>query len=411
MGTHTAVKSRLRRTAEWLLYIDLPLLLVIVTLLIFGLVMLYSASWDFSLQIYDSPTRIFERQLLWLALGLVSALVWALLPYHIWRRLALVAMAVTLLALVVVLVLGESRLGAVRNVLGGSIQPSELAKLVVILYLAVWLDSRKGHINDWSLALIPLGTILGTVGGLIFLQPDLSAALTIFLMGGLLYFLAGGDWRRILTLMGGGILVGALIVSLSSTGRARANTYLEGLQDPLTGSYHVQRSMEAFARGGWVGVGIGKSSSKLTGLPVPPTDSIFAVIGEETGFFGASLVVLLYVLLIWRSLVIARKAPDTLGQVMAAGIGTWLGLEAMINMSVMVGLMPFAGNALPFVSAGGSSLVVSLTGIGILCSIARGSTQEQQKRERSRYAVVDLRRRDRRRRVSRPRRPADARQG
>ncbi len=411
MGKPIAVKSRPHRVAEWLLYIDLPLLLVIVTLLIFGLVMLYSASWDFSLQIYDSPTHIFERQLLWLALGLVSALVWALLPYRIWQRLALVAMGVTLLALIVVLVLGESRLGAVRNVLGGSIQPSELAKLVIILYLSVWLDSRKGHINDWSLALIPMGTILGTVGGLIFLQPDLSAALTIFLMGGLLYFLAGGDWRRILTLVGGGILVGALIVSLSPTGRTRVHTYLEGLQNPLTGSYHVQRSMEAFANGGWFGVGIGKSSSKLTGLPVPPTDSIFAVIGEETGFLGASLVVLLYVLLVWRSLVIARKAPDTLGQVMAAGIGTWLGLEAMINMAVMVGLMPFAGNALPFISAGGSNLVVSLTGIGILCSIARKSTQEQQKRERSRYAVVDLRRRDRRRRVSRPRRSADAREG
>ncbi|GAB4530683.1 MAG: stage V sporulation protein E [Anaerolineales bacterium] len=406
MGANTAVTVKNRRMADLLSQSDLPLLLVVATLLIFGLVMLYSASWDFSLQIYSSPTHIFQRQVLWLAIGLVSMTVCVLLPYRAWRRLALPAMAVTLIALALVFILGEIRLGAVRNLQNGSVQPSELAKLVTILYLAVWLDSRQEHINDWTLALIPLGTILGLIGGLIFLQPDLSAALTIFLLGGLLYFLAGGDWRRILTLVAGAALVGTVVVALSPTGRERVQSYLENLHDPLTGSYHVQRSMEAFARGGWFGRGIGKSATKLTGLPVPPTDSIFAVIGEETGFFGASLVVILYVLLVWRCLVIARKAPDAIGQIIAAGIGCWLGMEALINMAVMVGLMPFAGNALPLISAGGSNLVVSLTSIGILCSIVRTSAQEQQIRERSRYAVVDLRRRDRRRRVSGAGRPA-----
>ncbi len=408
MGTGTRVTStsKSRRATAWLEHIDLPLVLVTATLLVFGLVMLYSASWDFSLQFYKTPTRIFRRQVMWLGIGLVGMLAAFRLDYHIWKRLSILGMGATIVTLLLVLAEGELRLGATRNLFGGSVQPSELAKLVTILYLAVWLDSHREHINDWNFGLIPLGAILGVVGGLIFLQPDLSAASTILLLGGLLYFLAGGDWRRILALLSGAALVGALLVSLSPTGRVRVQAYVEGLRDPLTASYHVQRSLEAFARGGLFGVGIGESATKLTGLPVPPTDSIFAVIGEETGLAGAALVVALYVLLVWRSLVIARQAPDMLGQVLAASLGSWIGMEAMINMAVMVGLMPFAGNALPFISAGGSNLVVSLVAVGIVGGIARQSALATQKKERDLHAVVDLRRRHGRRRVSRPGRPA-----
>ncbi len=407
-GTRVTATARARRPGAWLEQIDLPLTLVVATLLVFGLVMVYSASWDFSLQIYGSPTRIFRRQVMWLGLGLTAALVAFRMDYHWWKRLSILAMGGTVIALLLVLVRGELRLGATRNLLGGSVQPSELAKLVIILYLAAWLDTHREHINDWNFGLVPLGAILGLVGGLIFLQPDLSAATTILMLGGLLYFLAGGDWRRILALLSGAALVGALLVALSPTGRLRVQTYVEGLRDPLTSSYHVQRSLEAFANGGLFGVGIGESSTKLTGLPVPPTDSIFAVIGEETGLLGAALVVALYVLLVWRSLVIARKAPDMLGQVLAASLGGWIGMEAMINMAVMVGLMPFAGNALPFISAGGSNLVISLVSVGILGSVARQTALSRQEKERQLHAVVDLRRGHRRRRVSRPGRPARA---
>jgi cell division protein FtsW len=163
---------------------------------------------------------------------------------------------------------------------------------------------------------------------------------------------------------------------------------------------HLSRSLEALVKGSWFGVGIGRADTKLTGLPVPPTDSIFAVIGEEVGVLGASAVVMLNVILLWRGLKIAQIAPDGLGKLMAAGLSIWLALEAFINMAVIVGLVPFAGNALPFISYGGSNLLVSLAAIGILLNISRVSSRSQAKEERSLDAVIDLRWRDRRRGVS-----------
>jgi cell division protein FtsW len=189
---------------------------------------------------------------------------------------------------------------------------------------------------------------------------------------------------------------------VSPTGQSRVTSYFAGLEDPTKASYHVQRSLEAFVKGGFVGVGIGKADTKLTGLPVPPTDSIFAVVGEETGIIGAAMVIGLFVLLLWRSMVIARKAPDRFGSLLAAGLGLWMVMEAMINMSVIVGLLPFAGNALPLISAGGSSMLVSLAAIGILMNISRSGTQEQIRKDSIFNAFSNLRRRDRRRSVSRP---------
>jgi cell division protein FtsW len=387
--------------------IDVPLLIVTSILLIFGLLMVYSASWDYSFQLYGSATRIFSRQLLFMGVGIVAAVVLTFLDYHFWRRLAVPAMAVTVVMLLGVLFVNEVRNGAVRTLWGGSIQPSELAKLVTVIYLSVWLFSKREHLGDISLGLVPLAGILGVVGGLIFIQPDLSAVITIFFLGGSLFFLAGGDLRQIGFLILVAILVGWLVVVLTSTGSDRVASYLAGLQDPKNASYHVQRSFEAFARGGWFGVGIGNAQTKLTGLPVPPTDSIFAVIGEETGILGATSLIGLYAVIMWRGLTIARRSPDELGALLAAGMCVWLAVEAFINMSVMLNILPFAGNALPFVSAGGSNLVVSLAAIGILLNISRLSVRKQEEDWSLYRAFADLRRRDRRRRVSRSRRPAD----
>ena len=161
-------------------------------------------------------------------------------------------------------------------------------------------------------------------------------------------------------------------------------------------------------RGGWIGVGIGKSQTKLNGLPFPHTDSVFAVVGEETGLLGAVALVGLFLLLMWRGWVISRRAPDGLGMLLAGGLAFWLSLEALINMLVMVGLLPFAGNALPFISAGGSNLLVVMASIGILLNISRVSEKNKQSEEKGFNAVVNLRRGDRRRRVSRPVSPQTA---
>jgi cell division protein FtsW len=183
----------------------------------------------------------------------------------------------------------------------------------------------------------------------------------------------------------------------------RIDAYLAGLGDPTQAPTHLARSLEAIVKGGWLGVGVGRADTKLIGLPVPPTDSIFAVISEETGILGASALVLLYVLLLWRGFKIARDAPDDLGRLMAMGLSVWIIVEAFINMAVMVGLVPFAGNALPFISYGGSSLVASLAAVGILMNISRTTTKLKTEEERAFNAVVDLRRRDWRRSVPRSR--------
>jgi cell division protein FtsW len=385
--------------------LDLPLLVTIIALVIFGLVMMFSSSWDYSLQEYGSPMYMFEHQVTWLGVGLTVALLLSLFDYHHWRKFIIPAMGVTILLLAAVLFMNEIRLGAKRALYQGSYQPSELAKVVTILYLSVWLYAKRDLLHDISLGLFPLGVILGVIGGLIYQQPDLSAAATVLIMGGLLFFLAGGDLKQIFVLLVIAVAAGWLVVQISPTGHERVTEFLAGLKDPTQASYHVQRSFSAIVNGGWFGVGIGRAESKLTGLPVPPTDSIFAVIVEELGVVGALMLIGMYAMLIWRGLVIARRAPDMLGTLLATGLVVWIGLEAGINMTVMVGLLPFAGNALPFVSAGGSNLVSSLAAIGILLNISRQRGEISNDEEGRAYsAAVNLRGWNRRRRVSRPRR-------
>lgn len=396
-------RKSVRLGTDWLL------VLTVVTLLTIGLLMVYSASWDYSLMVLgEAPTYMFMRQLMWLGIGAIIAFVLTFFNYHIWQKLAIPIMGLTIVSLIVVLLVNEVINNAARTLWGGSIQPSELAKLTIVIYLSVWMYAKREQLGDVSFGLIPLGAILGILGGLIFIQPDLSASATIFILGGMLFFLAGGDLRQIAFLMVLATLAGGLVFRLHPTGSSRVAEYLASLEDITQAPYHLSRSLEAIVKGSWFGVGIGRADTKLTGLPVPPTDSIFAVVSEETGIFGATILVLLYVILLWRGLKIAQHAPDGLGKLLAAGLSLWIGIEAVINMAVIVGLLPFAGNALPFISAGGSNLIVCLAAIGILLNISRQSVQAREKEERTFDAVIDLRRGDGRRRVSRPVRPPHA---
>jgi cell division protein FtsW len=409
MGTGTLVNNRvsLASVKKRARGVDIPLILTVVALVVFGLIMLYSASFDFSFNQFGSPTYMFTRQVKWLGVGLLLAFGLSNFDYHHWRRVIVFAMLGTIGLLITVLFINEIRLGASRSLYEGSYQPSEIAKLISVIYLAVWLYAKRDFLHDLSLGLIPLGVILGIIGGLIYLQPDLSAAGTVLVLGGLLFFLAGADIKQIVFLLILAVFMGWVIVQFSVTGQDRVASFLAGLQDPTHASYHVQRSFEAVIKGGFFGVGLGQADTKLTGLPFAPTDSIFAVIAEELGLFGSMLLMGLYATLVWRGLVIARRAPDMLGTLLAAGVTFWIGMEALINMAVMVGLMPFAGNALPFVSAGGSNLVSTLCAIGIMLNISRQSGESVKKEEndwRSFGAVVDLRRGNGRRSVSRPRR-------
>jgi cell division protein FtsW len=409
MGTRTFVNGRMtlspaKNAARGF---DIPLMLTVVALVVFGLIMLYSASFDFSFNEYGSSTYMFGRQVRWLGLGILLAFGLSLFDYHHWRRVVVLAMLATIGLLIVVLIVNEMRLGASRTLINGSYQPSELAKLVAVIYLSVWLYAKRQFLHDISIGLFPLGIILGIIGGLIYLQPDLSAAGTVLILGGLLFFLAGADIKQIVFILILALVMAWVIVQFSATGQDRVASFLAGWQDPTHASYHVRRSFEAVIKGGVFGVGLGQADTKLTGLPFAPTDSIFAVVTEELGLFGAVLLIGLYGALVWRGLVIARRAPDMLGTLLASGITFWIGIEALINMAVMVGLMPFAGNALPFISAGGSNLVSTLCAIGIMLNISRQSGEAVKMEEnewRSFGAVVDLRRGNGRRSVSRSRR-------
>ena len=409
MGARTFVNDRFRLSLSKNIArgLDVPLLLTVVALVVFGLIMLYSASFDFSFNMYGSSTYMFTRQLRWLGIGIIASFALSLFDYHLWRKVVVFAMLGTIGLLVAVLFVNEIRLGASRTLFEGSYQPSELAKLVAVIYLSVWLYAKRQNLHHVGFGLIPLGVILGIIGGLIYLQPDISAAGTVLILGGLLFFLAGADLKQIVFLLILALVIGWVVVQFSETGRDRVESFIAGFRDPTNASYHVQRSFEAIIKGGIFGVGLGQADTKLTGLPFAPTDSIFAVVAEELGLFGSTLLMALYGSLIWRGLVVARRAPDMLGTLLASGVTFWIGMEAMINMAVMVGLMPFAGNALPFISAGGSNLVSTLCAIGIMLNISRQSGEIAKLDDnewRSFGAIIDLRRGNGRRSVPRPRR-------
>lgn len=401
---------------------DLPLLVTVGALLLFGLMMVYSATFDWSYVDYENPAAIFLRQVQWAVIGLGCMLVAARVPYRFWRVAAVPLMALTIVALVLLLILGATVFNAKRSFFGGSVQPSELAKFVTIIYLSVWLASKGERIRAMSYGMVPFGIIVGGVAGLILLQPDLSATVTIVIIATFLFFIAGADLLQmgVVALVGSATVwtVMQLPVSVAETGRQRLADYLTGLQDVTQASWHVQQAAVAFVNGGLFGRGLGASHQKFGFLPTPHTDSIFAIVGEELGLAGCLVVVALFVILIWRGFKIASQARDPLGATLAAGIVCWVAFEALVNVAVMVGAMPFAGNALPFISYGGSNLVVTLTAMGVLLNISQRNDTEPLTRKsrftgwlneeaaragaRTSNATFDFSRRDGRRRVSRP---------
>jgi cell division protein FtsW len=409
MGQTTFVKSparpfsaeRVARSFD--LHLDLPLVLLVIAIVVFGLLMVYSTSWK-SAQIDGEPDTVYVfRQMGFVVLGCLAALAASLFDYHRYQRLVIPMLVVALAMLVTVLLTGSTRLNATRSLINGSIQPTEIAALVVIIYLSFWLYSKREVLNIISFGLAPMTFMLGIFGALIFMQPDLSAAITIFVIGGTMFYLAGAEYRQVILVVVAAVVIGALVITVTDTGKDRWVKYLAGLNNPFKASDHMQFVLQAIFRGELFGVGIGKGITKFTGLPVPWTDSIFAVIIEETGLVGGLAVLGTYLLILWRGLWIANRAPDQLGKLLAAGITLWITFDAMLNMGVIVNLFPFAGNALPLVSYGGSSMVSTLIGIGILLNIARSNSKKQAAvvEGRSYGAVINLRRGDRRRRVSR----------
>ena len=388
--------------------IDYVLLAVMIGLILLGFLMIYSATPLIADMGNKASDYYVGRQILWAFLGMLAILGMVLIDYHWLRKLSLILMISTLFFLFLVKLVPTNTLGADRSVIGASGRPSELAKLVVIIYVAVWLEAKRDVLNQVSFGLFPLGGILGFTSFMIAIQPDVSAVLTIIALGGLLFFLAGGEWRQILWILLITLGVSWALVSVYPNGMQRVVDFISGLQDITKTSDQIRHAVQGIIAGGVFGTGIAQGSAQYTGLPVAHTDSIFAILAEQTGLVGIVLLLLAYVTILWRGLDIARRAPDNFGRLLAAGISIWIILEAFLNIGVMINLLPNAGNALPFISYGGSNLIISMIGIGILLSISRQADRTQREGENLFGTVVDMRWRDRRRRVPRPVRPTDS---
>jgi cell division protein FtsW len=345
--------------------VDYMLLATIIALLAFGLLMLYSAT-------FYVGTDFWSRQVLWVAIGLVVMFVFYWVPYSIWRLLALPIMAITLVLLFMVLFFGEQVWGAQRALLGPSVQPGVLARLVAVIYIAAWLASKGEQLNKVNYGLVPFAIIIGIVAGLVALQPDLSTALLIASTGITMFFFAGGDPIQIFaTLVLGS--VGFFMVALQFAHAAqRLTDFIATIKDPSKMPYHVHSAVLAISEGGITGAGIGSGRLKFGYLPFPHTDSIFAVIAEEVGLMGVVLLIGLFVFLAYRGFRVTLETPDPFGSLLAFGVTIMISSEALLNILVMTGLIPFTGTALPFFSYGGTEMMVTMAGMGLMLGVSCG---------------------------------------
>lgn len=380
--------------------IDYFLIITVAALLIVGLMLVYSATFDLAYKGYGDPAYFLRRQILWTAVGLVVLIVLARIEYHFWQRIAVLLMAGVLLLLGIVLIAGNTRFGGQRWLLpGGSIQPSELCKLAVVIYIAAWLSSKGERIRQLTYGLIPFAILIGLVTGLIMFQPDLSTAALIAVTGGTMFFIAGADLLQLVIslIFGGATFV--FLVSQMPHSATRVAVFLDPNSDPNGIAYHIRQTLIALGCGGWTGVGLGAGRQKFGYIPAVHTDAIFAVLGEELGLIGCLVVIGLFVVLAYRGLKISLEAPDAFGTVLAAGLTCSLVIQALVNIAVVTATLPYAGVPLPFISYGGSSLVVALGSVGLLLSISRGSGNKRRMNVRARD---NLGGRDRGTRVSRP---------
>ncbi len=365
-----AVKSRLDKT----------LLATSALIVAFGLVMLFSASVAVGIERFSDPNFFIKRQLVSLAVGLLGAAVAYRIDYHFWQRWSLLALAFSIALLVAVLLpdIGISGQGAKRWLdLGvAGFQPSELVKLTLVTYLAAFLAERGGRaVRDFKTGLIPLVTVLGVIAFLILKQPDLGTLIIICAIALSMYFAGGAKMRHFIGLIGAGAVALGAAIALAPYRLARFAAFLNPEADPQGAGYHITQSLIAVGSGGLFGLGLGHSRQKFLYLPEVTGDSIFAVIAEELGFVGSAFVIALFLVFFWRSVRIARLAPDAFGKLASIGIGCWIVLQAFINIGAMLGVLPLTGLPLPMISYGGSSLIVTLAAVGILLNISKQSSR------------------------------------
>ena len=375
-----ATRRRLPRTPAFIVVCATVGVLNIV-----GLVMILSASSVASLSDYGTAWFFFERQLMWAALGLVAFAVAARVDYRRWRHASPFILAATVASLVVVLVVGEE-VNASRRWLGiGSygVQPSELAKLALVVCAAQVLSVRADRLSD-PRAWRPVLMLLGVFAVLVMLEPDLTSTVVLAVITFGVLIVAGVANRDLLKLAAYAVAGTAVLAMAAPYRRSRMLGFLHPSGDPANSTYQIRQSLIAVGSGGLNGVGLGAGRAKWLFLPNAHTDFIFAIVGEELGFVGALLVLGLFAGFGLVGFRVALRAPDRFGTLVAAGVTAWITGEAVINLGAVVGVLPVSGVPLPFLSVGGSSLVITMVAAGVLANIARQSVPDTREQARSR---------------------------
>lgn len=406
-GVNVVRKKRRWVRSSQMFLVDYWLLLAVAGLVVMGMLMVYSTTFDLGVLIYGEATYLIKRQLLALVLGIVGIIFILAVDYHALRRWSVPALFGTLLLLAVVLFVGDKIFGARRGLIEGSIQPSELAKLAIILYIAHWLSTKGDRIKDLTYGLMPFSIITGVVCALIVLQPDVGTSALIAVISFTLFFIAGADLKQFAVAGGIGVGIFLVLVTMLPHAAARIESFTEAWRDPTQASWQVKQSVVALGTGGWFGVGLGESTQKFGPLPVAHTDGVFAILGEELGLFGCALVMLMIAVLCWRGIRAALGARDSYGFLLAIGITFWLVFQSLIHIAVITATVPSTGMQLPFLSYGGTSLLTSLLGVGILLNISRDAAinvkvQRWKPIRESLRESIDLRRRNGRTHLSSP---------
>jgi len=348
-------------------------------LLCAGIVMVYSASAIVALERFQQANLFVTRQALWAVLGVAMLAIAMRVDYRTYRNEAFIWAVLGVVGVMLVGVLFSAPINGTRRwygVGGLGIQPAELAKLACVLFTALILERRMHRVDELSYSILPIAIVVGALVGLILLQPDFGTAMTLLLIVGVMVFAAGLHYKYF---VGSALaLLPVLYIVLVSAPyrRRRLMAFWDPWADPLGDGFQIIQSLIAVGTGGVFGHGLMEGVQKLFYLPEPHTDFIFAVIGEELGLVGASGVLICFCLIAWRGLRIAMRAEDTFGSFVALGLTTMIAAQAFVNMSVVLGLMPTKGIPLPLVSAGGSSLLISLLGVGVLLNISQHETAD-----------------------------------
>ncbi len=373
----TARWNPLARRQRAVFPMDLPFLVLVLTLVAFGLVMLFSASYAVALYRRGDAYAYIRPQLLYAALGLIAMWMASRVDYHIYHKLAWPLLGISLILLVIVLFMPEyngcKRWLVIPGV--GTLQPSEIAKFAVVLAFSHIISLNASRMKSFSVGVLPFGLVLGTVAVLMLLEPHLSGTLLILGIGAVLMFV-GGTGLKWFVLAGAGAVgaVGAAVAvmpDLVPYAASRLASWLDPFADPLGDGHQTIQSLYAIGSGGATGLGLGNSRQKHMFVPEPQNDFIFSIVCEELGFIGALAVVALFVLLLLRGITLAVHAPDRFGGLLVVGFVVQVAMQAALNIAVVTNTIPNTGISLPFFSSGGTSLMMLLGEMGIVLSVSR----------------------------------------